>query len=113
MGEIRLGGFRMVFACLDPAAVGQADRERHLQPAARALVHFSKGIHELTESGIEKAHELDLDDHALAPHRHADRGPQNAVLGEGRVDHPVGPELLVQAFGRAVDTADGPDVIPQ
>ena len=48
-----------------------------------------------------------------AVERHADRRADDAVLGERRVDHALGAELVEQALGRAEHAAGLADVLAQ
>ncbi len=60
-----------------------------------------------------KSRELDLGHRAQAVERHADRGADDAGLGERRVDHAVGAELVEQARGRAEHAAELADVLAE
>ena len=65
----------------------------------------------MVERRVDEAVELDLDDRAVAAQRHADRGAEDAGLGERGVDDAVLAEVLLQALGDPEDTAELADVL--
>src|SRR5690606_13073646 len=60
---------------------------------------------------VDEAVELDLTHRAVAAQRKADRGADDAGLGERRVDHPVFAEVLLQPVGDPEDAAELADVL--
>ena len=109
--ELRLGALGVVLDRSDAAAEGDADDDWHLHLALRAVGVLRDLAHDLVIGGIDEAVELDLHDGAVAAQRHADRGADDAGLGERRVDDAVLAEVLLQAVGDAEDAAELADVL--
>src|SRR5690606_2049159 len=68
---------------------------------------------DLVERRIDETVELDLDDGPIAAERQPHRGPDDPRLGERRIDHPSGAELVEQTVGDAEDAAERTDVLAQ
>ena len=98
---------------MDAAADRDADRERHGQTAAGAGPHAGRVRADLVVRRSEEALELDLRHRTEAAHRQPDRGADDAALREGRVDHAVRAEPLLQSFGDAEDAAVEADVLAE
>ena len=77
----------------------------------RAVPHLRDVRDHLLERRIAERVELHLDDGAHAVHRHADRGADDARLGERRVPDAVLAELRLQAVGDAEHAAERADVL--
>ena len=65
------------------------------------------------EGTRDEVRELELDDRALPHPRRSDRGADEALLRDGRVDHAVRSELLVQAGGDPERAAEDADVLAE
>ena len=108
-----LGGVAVQLGGVDAAAHRHADGQRDGEAAASPGSH-SRGVGaDLVVRGPEEAVELDLRDRSKPGHREADRGSDDAALGERRVDHAVFAEALLQAFGHAEDAAVDADVFAE
>jgi hypothetical protein len=95
----------------DTAADRDADDHRQLHLAEGAGAHLGDLTDDVVERRIDEAVELDLDNRAVAAQRHADRGADDAGLGERGVDDAGLAEVLLQAVGHPEDTAQLADVL--
>ena len=77
----------------------------------RPEVHLGDLADDLVERRKHESVELDLTHRPIAAQRHADRGPDDARLGQRRIDHPVLPEVLLQSFGDPEHAAQLADVL--
>ncbi len=111
VGEVRLVRLAVVLDRADATRVGDAHGDRHLDVAQCAGVHLGQLGDDLVEGRVDEAVELDLHDRAVAAQREADRGADDAGLGERGVDHPVLAEVLLQAVGDPEDAAELADVL--
>ncbi len=109
--EQRLRRLAVVLDRADRAAVGDADDDGQLDLAQRAGVHLRQLRDDLVVRGEDEAVELDLHHGSVAAQRHADRGADDAGLGQRGVDDPVLAEVLLQAVGDAEDAAELADVL--
>ena len=109
--ELCLGALGVVLDRTDAAAEGDADDDRHLHPALRAVGVLRDLAHDLVVGGVDEAVELDLHDGAVTAQRHTDRGADDAGLREGRVDDAVLAEVLLETVGDAEDAAELADVL--
>ena len=100
----------MLGAAAAAAAGLGAEDDRDLDPAAGHVAELRRLVDDRVEADGEEVHVHDLGDRSQARHRGADRGAEQARLGDRRVDHPLRPEAVVETAGRAVDTAAGADV---
>ncbi|MDQ0894024.1 hypothetical protein QFZ26_001579 [Agromyces ramosus] len=66
---------------------------------------------DLVERGEDEAVELDLDDRPVAAHREADRGADDARLGERGVEYALVAELGREPLGHAEHAAERTDVL--
>ena len=107
--EPRLRVLRVERAAREPAARGQPDHDRHRQ--ALAVVHLRGDVDELVEPAGDEVGELHLADRLQALDRGADGGADDRVLGQRRVEHPLGAELLGEAVGDLERAAEGADVL--
>ena len=104
--EERLGRLRVVEAAADAAADGRAHDHLGRVLAARAPAELRQLADDLVVRRVDEVRELDLRDRHEAVERHADRGADDAALGERRVDDAVVAELVPEALGDAEDAAD-------
>ena len=83
-------------------AVGAAEHDRAAQLAAGHVERLGGRVDDVVDRlhGEVPGHELD--DRPQARHRGADAEAGEAVLGDRRVDHPLGAELLEQALADLV-----------
>jgi hypothetical protein len=109
--EQRLRGLAVVLHRADPAAVGDAHHDRQLDLAEGAGVHLGELGDDLVVGREDEAVELDLHHRAVAAQRQADRGADDAGLGQRGVDDAALAEVLVQAVGDAEHTAEAADVL--
>ena len=79
--------------------------------ARRAGVHLGDLADDLVERRVDEAVELDLDDRPVAAQGQADRGADDAGLGQRGVDDPLLAEVLLQAVGDPEDAAELADVL--
>ncbi len=110
-GELRLGALGVVLDRADATAVRDADDDRHLDLALAAEVQLGDLADDLVVRGVDEAVELDLEHRAVAAHRQADRGAEDALLRQRRVDDPALAEVLLQPVGDAEDAAESADVL--
>ena len=78
-----------------------------------APVQLAGDVDELVEGAGDEVGELHLADRPHADDRGADRAADHRLLGDRRVDHAVGPELLLQAGGHLERAAEGADVLAE
>ena len=83
----------------------------HPDLALRPVVHLGDLADDLVVRRVDEAVELDLADRPVAADREADRGADDAGLGQRRVDDAVLAEVLLQAVGDAEDAAELADVL--
>ena len=79
----------------EAAAGGQAHGDRHREPLA--VVHLAGDVDELVEAAGDEVGELHLADGAQPDDGRADRGADDRRLGQRRVHHAVGAELVLEA----------------
>jgi hypothetical protein len=101
----------VVLRAADPATERDADDDGHLDGTARAGPHLCHLADDLVEGRVDEAVELDLANRPVAPEGHPDRGPDDARLGEGRVDDALLAEVLLQPLGDPEDAAELADVL--
>ena len=111
MREVRLRRLGVVLDRADAAAERNPDDHRDRHPALRPVVHLRDLGDDLVVGGVDEAVELDLAHRAVAADREADRGADDAGLGERGVDHALFAEVLLQAVGDAEDAAELADVL--
>ncbi len=111
MRELRLRRLAVVLDRADAAAERDPDDDRHLDPALGAEVDLGDLADDLVVGRVDEAVELDLDDRPVAAHRHADRGADDAGLGQRAVDDAVLAEVLLQSVGDPEDAAELADVL--
>src|SRR5690242_9977392 len=90
-------------------AIRGSDDHRATCLAAEHGADLGGVVDDLIHGDQEEVEGHDLDDRALAHHRGADTGSDEALLGDRRVAHAVGPELVQQScrdLVRAVERAD-------
>ncbi|GAA3308323.1 hypothetical protein GCM10020219_009380 [Nonomuraea dietziae] len=101
----------MVLDGSDAASAGDADHDGQLDRAERAQRHLGQLRDDLVGGGEDEPVELDLADGPVAPQCQADRGADDARLGERGVDDAVLAEVLLQTVGDAEDAAELADVL--
>ena len=95
----------------EAAAGRQPDDHRHRD--ALAVVELRGDVDELVEAAGDEVGELHLADRPQPLDRGADRGADDRVLGQRRVEHPLGAELLHEAVGDLERAAEGADVLAE
>src|SRR5260370_31082041 len=108
MDEQRLGRLGMIMPALDSPSDRSADNHRRRILAAAPITKLRHLIYDLIESRKDEIAELNLRDGLEPVHRHADGRPDDARLGQRRVDAAVGPELLHDPPRGATDAAGLP-----
>ena len=78
-------------------SLGHAHHERHPDLAAEHVVDVGGVVDDLVHRQQREVDRHELDDRAQAAHRRADAHPDDRVLGDRRVAHPLLAELLEQA----------------
>ncbi|AMM19280.1 hypothetical protein AX769_02925 [Frondihabitans sp. PAMC 28766] len=111
MREVGLGALLVVLDGADVTAVGHPDHDGHRLPALVPVLQLGQLRRDLVEAGEDEAVELDLADGPEAVHGQADRGADDARLGQGRVDHAAATELGLQPLGDAEDAPERADVL--
>ena len=112
VGEVGLGRLGVVLDRADAAAEGDADGERHGDPALVAVAQLGHLRDDLVEGGIDEAVELDLAHGPVTAHGQPDRGADDAGLGQRRVDDAAVTEVVLQSLGDAEHAAELADVLP-
>jgi len=92
------------------AAVRRADHERTRVVAVAAIADLRRLTDDLVERRIDEVGKLDLGDRPHALHRESDRNADDAGFGQRRVEHALGPEFFLQAFGQQEHIAARADV---
>src|SRR4051794_40573004 len=113
-GSVREVGLRALAVVLDradTAAEGHPDDDRELDRPARPVRHLRQLADDLVVGRVDEPVELDLADRPVTAQRQADRGADDAALGERGVDDPVLAEVLLQPVGDPEDTAELADVL--
>ncbi len=88
-----------------PGAAGRAQHHRAGQSSLSTIAQPRGMIYKLIDARIDEAHELDLTHRLEALCRHADAQAADQQLGQRRIDHPLGPEPLLQPDRGAEDAA--------
>ena len=109
--EPRLELLRMLRARRPAGAALRADRQRHLHLAARHVAVLRGLVDDLLERERQEVLVHDLDDRAHARHRRADARADDRHLGDRRVAHALGAELVEQALRDAHRAAHLGDVL--
>ena len=104
--ELRLGALGVVLDRADATAERDADDDRHLDLAVAAEVQLGDLADDLVVRGVDEAVELDLEHGTVATHRQADRGAEDALLGQRAVDDTALAEVLLQSVGDAEDATE-------
>ena len=113
VGEEGLGRLAVGLAAENAAAIRRADHHRH-RPFAGGAVADAAGLGEdLVEAGEDVIGELDLGDGLQAVKPHADRGGDDAALGDRRVEHAGLAIFLLQAGGDPEDAAEIADILAE
>ncbi len=113
MGEQGFGRLAVRLAAEDAAAIRRADGQRQDEFAGRAIAQPRGFRDDLVEGGIDVIGELDLGDGAQAIGGHADRGGDDAVLGDRRVEDARLAVFALQAFGDPEDAAEIADILAE
>ena len=95
----------------ETGAAERADGDRHLDAAARHEAVLGDAVDDLVEADAEEVGEHDLDDRPVAGEREAERGADEAGLGDRRVADPRRAEFLVEAEARLERPAGLADVL--
>jgi hypothetical protein len=93
----------------EAAAGREADRDVHAQPLP--VEHLPGHVHELVEAARDEVGELHLGDRPHALGGGADRGADDAGLGQRRIHHALRPELVDEAIGHLERAAEHADVL--
>src|SRR5260370_41101355 len=94
----------------DTASAGRANGHRCEELTGAAIADARQFADDLIEARIDIIRELNLGDGAQAVHAHADRGGDDAALGDGRVDDAMLAVLALQSLGGAEHAAEVADV---
>ena len=95
----------------ETGAAERADGDRHLDAAARHEAVLGDAVDDLVEADAEEVGEHDLDDRAVAGESEAERGADEAGLGDRRVADPRRAEFLEEAETRLERPAGLADVL--
>jgi hypothetical protein len=93
----------------EAAAAGQAHGDVHRQPLA--VEHLARDVDDLVKAAGDEVGELHLADRAQPDDGGTDRRADDPRLGERRVHHPFGTELLDEAVGDLERAAVDADVL--
>ena len=110
-GEPALEALRMLRGELVAGAVGRADDQWAAHLAAEHGSDLGCVIDDLVHRDEQEVEGHDLDHRALAEHRGADAGADEALLGDRGVAHAVGPELVEQTGGDLVGAVEDADLL--
>ncbi len=103
----------MVLDSADAAPVRDPDDDGHLDASTRAVAQLREMAGDLLERGIRERVELHLDNRAQAVHRHADRGADDARLGQRSVEDAGFAEVGGQAVGDTEDATQRAHVLAE
>src|SRR5690348_13963926 len=78
---------------------------------AAAVADAGKLAHDLVVSRIHVIRELDLRDRAQPVHRHADGSRHDTAFRDGRIEHAMLAETLLQAFRATENSTEVADVL--
>ena len=101
----------MLCAELERRSARPSEHGRNADLSGRHVAHLGRRVHQLVdrEKGEVPGHELDH--RAEAHHRGTDTDTGKPQLGDGRVHHPHGPELVEQAAAHLVRALVHPDLL--
>ena len=114
-GDVGEDGFRPVRVGGREAARharGAAEHDRDGELAARHVPHVGGVVDDLVDGDPGEAEGHELDDRAEAHHRGADADAGEAFLGDRRVDHAAGAELVEEALADLVGPVVLGDLFP-
>ncbi len=107
--EEPLGAARVKRPAPHTAAERRADHDGQLDAAAP--VRLGAHGHDRVEGARDEVRELQLGDRSLPHPGRPERGADEALLGDRRVDHALGAEFLQQPLGDAERPAEVADVL--
>jgi hypothetical protein len=93
------------------AAVGGADDQRDLDLAVRHVAGLGDLVDDDVPAHGEEVAEHDLGDGPEPGHRGPHGRAEDRLLGDGRVHHPTGSELVEETHGRLEDAAGPGDIL--
>ena len=105
---------RLCECCADswwPAPPGHPDDQWHLGLAAEHVADLRRVVDDLVVRDQREVDRHHLDHRPQPEHRGADGGADDDLLGDGRVDHTLGAELVEEAVGHAIGAAELADVL--
>ncbi len=102
---------RVLGGQLVAGAVRGADHQRAAHLAAEHRADLGRVVDDLVHRDEQEVDRHDLDDRPLAEHRRADAGADEALLGDRRVAHAVGAELVEQPGGHLVGAVEDADLL--
>src|SRR3984893_17777618 len=101
----------MRLAAADAASAGRTNSHRCEELPGAAIAEARQFADDLIEARIDVIRELNLGDRAQAVHAHADRGGDDAALGDGRVEDTMLAVLALPPFRGAKHAAEIADVL--
>jgi hypothetical protein len=87
---------------LQRRAARSSEDDRHADLPARHVAHLGGRVDDLVDGQQREVPGHHLDDRTEADHRGADADAGEPQLGDGRVDHPLGTELLEESTAHLV-----------
>src|SRR3984957_19773924 len=101
----------MVLDRADSAAERDPDHDGEGDGPAGAVAHLGELADDLVERGEDEAVKLDLAHRPVAAQRQADRGADDARLGQRGIDHAMLAEVLLQSVRHPEDAAELADIL--
>src|SRR6202051_5240241 len=96
----------MRLTAADAASTGRPNGHRCGELSGAAIPDARQFADDLIEARIDVVRELNLGDRAQAVHAHADRGGDDAPLGDGRVDDAMLAVFALQSLRGATHAAE-------
>jgi hypothetical protein len=110
-GEPPVEALRVLRRELVARPVGRADDQWTAQFPAEHRSDLGGVVDDLVHRDEQEVHRHDFDHRALAEHRGPDARADEALLGDRRVAHALGPELVEEAGGDLVGAIDQLDLL--
>ncbi len=106
VGEYAFRRLRMRLPATDSAAAGRAHHHRRPELAAAAITQSRQFADDLVRRRVDVIGKLDFRDRTQPVDAHADRGGDDAALGDRRIEHAMPAVFFLQPGGAAKHAAE-------